>query len=301
MAATVASARSQGDTATWLADPADLTGATTVLTVQSSEPFVHLFLYPNGNFQITAIEQPACHVIVGPSGPGVGCETGSTGLFQVRFRTAAAIPAGTDAKLVLDNAGAPGARALTVTLKDCTAQARAHEDKKTRLRVAYENATASFERYKRTTDDLWGQFLRDAAVITRQVKKAAPDLSTSDIYPHAFVQATINVMRRVLAASEDALDELVAEPRPAEDDLDDHRVREQVAHHHAGECEDRRQGVPERVQRDDPPFRQALRSQRPHVVARELLEHRGADHAQVDRDRLGGEHDRRHDQELEPL
>lgn len=201
LAASVAGARVQADSILWVANPSDFTGATLILSVESSQPFVHLFLYPNGNFQIGTIDQPACHVIVGPSGPGVGCDTGTTSSFRVGFRTGAAIPAGTSAKLVLDNPGG-GARALTVTLKSCTAEARAAEEKLTRFKVAYENSEAAVRLVRDESTDFVNRVFRDAGFVTAILLRGNPILRVGDVYPKAIEVVAVTMANRVQAASQ---------------------------------------------------------------------------------------------------
>jgi hypothetical protein len=185
-----AGSRPAADTVRWDADIADPTGATVVLGVESSAPFIRLFLYPDGNFAISGIDQSSCHTIVTPKGPGLGCSTGATTSFKVSFKTAPPIPGGTTAKLVLDNANEPGARALTVTLKSCAAQAKAFEDAKARYAAAYAAARRAADGLKRASvrlnqfAKLLGQIdasikaglLQDDGGITLQIIKSADSL-----------------------------------------------------------------------------------------------------------------------------
>jgi hypothetical protein len=92
-AASVAAARStSGETITWMADPADPTGSAVVLSVQSPEPFIHLFLYPNGNFAISGIDQPACDTFMGAAGPGDRLPLRIDDVLQGRLQDRAADP-----------------------------------------------------------------------------------------------------------------------------------------------------------------------------------------------------------------
>jgi hypothetical protein len=150
IAATAASARSSsGETIVFELDPISRAGDAVSLDIESpGAPFKNLALYPNGNFTISLVLFPdACHPIVAPQGQGVGCGFGSADHATVSFKTSPPMPAGTTAKLVLDNAGGSGARVFTVTLKSCLPQYDAVENAAANGANAYHAIEQALKRY----------------------------------------------------------------------------------------------------------------------------------------------------------
>ena len=88
----------------------------------------------------------------------------------------------------------------------------------------------------------------------------------------------------------------MADARPGEDGLGQHRPGHQAGNREADHGHDRQQRVAQRMHPDDPARREPLGAGGAHVILVQDLEHRGAGHAGDDGERHGAEHDRRQDE-----
>jgi hypothetical protein len=103
-------------------------------------------------------------------------------------------------------------------------------------------------------------------------------------------------LQRWIIAPADRIDEPIADARPGEDGLRQHRAGHQAGNREADHRHHRQQGVAQGVHPDDAATRQPLGAGGAHVILVQDLEHRGAGHAGDDGERHGAEHDRRQDE-----
>src|ERR1700722_18432496 len=103
-------------------------------------------------------------------------------------------------------------------------------------------------------------------------------------------------LQRWIIAPANGVDEPMADPRPGEDRLRQHRPSHQAGNREADDRHHRQEGVAQGVNADDPGGRQPLGARGAHVIFAQDFEHRGASHAGGDRERHGAEHDRRQDE-----
>ena len=85
----------------------------------------------------------------------------------------------------------------------------------------------------------------------------------------------------------------MADSRPGEDRLGQHRPGHQARNRQPDHCHDRQKRIAQSVNADDPGGPQPLRSRGAYVILAQHLEHRGAGHSGDHRERHRAEHDRR--------
>src|SRR3990170_2434515 len=87
-------------------------------------------------------------------------------------------------------------------------------------------------------------------------------------------------LRSRIVTPQHRVDEQIADPGPAEDRLDDEGVADDPAEAKAGQRDHGNERVSQDVAAEDAPLGKPFRAERPHEVLAELLEHRGAHHAE---------------------
>src|SRR5580693_7565191 len=103
------------------------------------------------------------------------------------------------------------------------------------------------------------------------------------------------LQRRIIAPA-DRIDKPMADARPREDRLGQHRPGHQAGNREADDSHDRQERVAQGVNADDPRRGEPLGARSPDVILAQDFEHRGASHSRDDGERHGAKHDRRQDE-----